>query len=699
MPPVSEVQRRAMWAAKEGRSTIGIPRSVGQEFIGDDKTPNGHAAGILFVAPDGEVLLLKRSGAETNYAGHWALPGGKGEAGETPDVTAHREAAEELGGHVGGTLGGGVSPMKIIDRRATPNGMAFHTYARPVSDKFAPRLNEEHSGYAWFGLDDLPPKVHPSVMATLQERIGVDAGMTPEDWSGLREGLVKWLGQEEDEEEHAEDCGGAYDRRPPWHKTGDVMRSGMAFDRGTVRRVDANGHLHVAITNISKAAINPYLGREIPDWEKLGLQPDRIYKLYRDPEELAKAAPTFNNLPLLSEHIPVTSEDHPHDVTIGSTGTDAVFHLPYLCNSLVVWTKGGIDAIESEAQKELSSAYRYRADMTPGTFEGEQYDGVMRDIVGNHVALVKEGRAGSDVVVGDSNQEIRMSAKPVILTRKAAMTLGALIGYAKPKIAADAKLNASTMATPLADLTAKNFKERKPAIATGFRAMMKPHLAKDASLDDVEKVLDMLEAHEPAERGTADAMETDPNTGLPIAPIDANDNDVPAFLKGKLSQDDFAAYEKMAGAKKPAQDAEETDEEKEARLKKEAAEKAANDDAPEKKPPGITKAAMDAAIKDAVDKATRDAATAATATREAEKKIRPYVGELAIAQDSAEGVFRTALTMLGVRGAKELPAAALEAVLEAQPLPGSTQKPRVALDGAMKEFKDHYPSASRIQVL
>ncbi|MCV5420626.1 DUF2213 domain-containing protein, partial [Escherichia coli] len=30
------------------------------------------------------------------------------------------------------------------------------------------------------------------------------------------------------------------------------------------------------------------------------------------------------------------------------------------------------------------------------------YDGVMRDIVGNHVALVTEGRAGSDVVVGDS---------------------------------------------------------------------------------------------------------------------------------------------------------------------------------------------------------------------------------------------------------------------------------------------------------
>lgn len=32
MPPVSERQRRAMYAAREGRSTLGIPRSVGREF-------------------------------------------------------------------------------------------------------------------------------------------------------------------------------------------------------------------------------------------------------------------------------------------------------------------------------------------------------------------------------------------------------------------------------------------------------------------------------------------------------------------------------------------------------------------------------------------------------------------------------------------------------------------------------------------
>lgn len=37
MPDVSEAQQRAMYAAKEGRSTLGIPQSVGADFIAADK--------------------------------------------------------------------------------------------------------------------------------------------------------------------------------------------------------------------------------------------------------------------------------------------------------------------------------------------------------------------------------------------------------------------------------------------------------------------------------------------------------------------------------------------------------------------------------------------------------------------------------------------------------------------------------------
>jgi len=165
---------------------------------------------------------------------------------------------------------------------------------------------------------------------------------------------------------------------------------------------DSDGRLHVKVSNISKANVCPYFGREIPRWRDLGLDPDRTYYLLRDPGELERAAPTFNNLPILSEHVPVSAESHRPDLVIGSSGTDSIFAEPYLSNSLVFWAGEYIDKIEQKEITQLSPGYRYRADMSPGVFKGLQYDGIMRDIVGNHICLVREGRTGSDVVVGDS---------------------------------------------------------------------------------------------------------------------------------------------------------------------------------------------------------------------------------------------------------------------------------------------------------
>lgn len=91
----------------------------------------------------------------------------------------------------------------------------------------------------------------------------------------------------------------------------------------------------------------------------------------------------------------------------------------YLKNSLSITDAEAIRAIEDGTAKEISCAYRFRPDFTAGEFEmpnGEKihYDFVMRDISGNHVALVAEGRAGHDVKVADSKPQIKTkrSEKP-----------------------------------------------------------------------------------------------------------------------------------------------------------------------------------------------------------------------------------------------------------------------------------------------
>lgn len=95
--------------------------------------------------------------------------------------------------------------------------------------------------------------------------------------------------------------------------------------------------------------------------------------------------------------------------------------------------------------------------MTPGTTPtGEVYDGIMRDIIGNHVALVETGRAGSDVLVADSlPPELKHMSK-----RKAAAIRATL----KPLLAADADLEAEVRKALLAlDEAEKEDKKEKPA--------------------------------------------------------------------------------------------------------------------------------------------------------------------------------------------------------------------------------------------
>lgn len=191
----------------------------------------------------------------------------------------------------------------------------------------------------------------------------------------------------------------------------------IAFDaRLSMRHIDDNGYLHVALTPISKACVNPYLGRELPGWEEEGLDPDRIYYGLRDPEELEKAAATFNGLPLLLDHHTISADNPQKDYTVGSTGTDAVFEAPYLKNSMSVTDAEAIAAIEDGTAREISCAYRFTPDFTAGEYDvgnGEKvhYDFIMREISGNHVALVAEGRAGADVAVADSMPHLNIKQR------------------------------------------------------------------------------------------------------------------------------------------------------------------------------------------------------------------------------------------------------------------------------------------------
>lgn len=179
----------------------------------------------------------------------------------------------------------------------------------------------------------------------------------------------------------------------------------IALDAQSKRTYDENGFLHVSISPLTRVQVAPYRGCEIPGWQELGLEPERVYRGYRPASELSKpeTIESVNGIPIQLAHHMDYADNPAKNTRVGSTGTDGAFHPPFLTNSLHIQDKSAIDRINDGSMRELSLAYRYKPVFQPGeTPDGEKYDFIMTDISANHLALVDEGRAGHEVLVYDS---------------------------------------------------------------------------------------------------------------------------------------------------------------------------------------------------------------------------------------------------------------------------------------------------------
>lgn len=346
-----------MEAAAHGHSTLGIPKSVGEEFVGKDNVGAPElAAGVIFIAPDGAVLLLCRSAQEANYGGHWALPGGKGEPGEMPWEIACREAEEEIGS---ANKHAWIGEPTIANEVATPTGMVFTTFVQPVRYRFVPEIDAEHCGYVWVTSDCFPSPIHPEVARVL--------------------GMLFPEGYDE-----------------------------MESDAMDERAIDTNGWPEIKNNPISKVGVFDYRGSQIPG----APDPNKMYRVLRPEDELnsPEAIDSFKLLPWIDNHVMLGEGVGlmPADKkgVQGVIGQDVHFQDGTLYGNLKVFSGALADLIEA-GKRELSCGYRCTYDWTPGVWNGQPYDAVQRNIRGNHLALVKNGRMGPDVAVLDHSDTDR----------------------------------------------------------------------------------------------------------------------------------------------------------------------------------------------------------------------------------------------------------------------------------------------------
>lgn len=404
------------------------------------------------------------------------------------------------------------------------------------------------------------------------------------------------------------------------------MHERMAVDCVSQRHKDENGFLHVAVTHISKEAVNDYYGREVPGWQALNLDPGRIYRGYRPGEELKKAAPSFDGLPLLKEHVPIDANDLSEAPRAGNLGTTASFDAPYLNNGLIIQDADSIEALNpkdgSRPKRQLSAAYRYDPVFTPGRFNGENYDFIMTNIRGNHVALVEEGRAGPDVVVADAQPQLQ---------RGKTMTLD-FIGEIKKLIGMAEAKGASPELGGEKQTRESMYEEQNKSTGDSDRAGLgKRALAVIGTLESGD-VADYLKSLVEERQGLA-AEDED----LPLKHEDA----LPEGEEGCAAGAEEKAAAAAAAAGEEGEDGEDGEEAKTAMdVKLSASRRNAK----------AALVAMDAAA--AVRKELRAVAAAA-------KKVEPLVGSDIdpFAFDSAAGVFAKAMELNGFSPKKYQPSA------------------------------------------
>jgi 8-oxo-dGTP pyrophosphatase MutT (NUDIX family) len=97
---------------------------------------NLRAAGVICRSPHGRILMVRRTDDGT-----WAFPGGGMKEGEDAAQCAWREFFEETGYRLGD------AGRPLMQR--VKDGVDFTTFVTDCEDEFVPKLNHEHSEWAW----------------------------------------------------------------------------------------------------------------------------------------------------------------------------------------------------------------------------------------------------------------------------------------------------------------------------------------------------------------------------------------------------------------------------------------------------------------------------------------------------------------------------------------------------------------------
>ena len=198
-----------------------------------------------------------------------------------------------------------------------------------------------------------------------------------------------------------------------------IQSDQIILDKNTARTRTPEGFLLVPGV-LARTGVQVYKGYQVPSANRPAM--DDV-KLYRPPDEVfhMDSLSSFAGVPVTLDHPAdgLVTADTWKAHSVGEVRSVSSRDGRFMEGIICIRDSKAIEAIDS-GKRELSNGYTYSLDMTPGVSpEGQAYDGIQRNIRGNHVAIVDAARCGSACRISDSQPstkgKIPMSLRNVVV--------------------------------------------------------------------------------------------------------------------------------------------------------------------------------------------------------------------------------------------------------------------------------------------
>lgn len=175
-----------------------------------------------------------------------------------------------------------------------------------------------------------------------------------------------------------------------------------SFELPTERTITPEGFLEAPAV-IARTGVQLYRASEL-GLDKHGIDGNRIIRLHRPVEELfnPQTIESFQNKPVINGTHKTVNAQNWKELSVGD------IHHPEPDDKVLKVRRLSIkdgDAIKdiNAGKKYLSIGYKFDVVLTPGvTAQGDSYDGVQRNIKGNHVLITDSPRGGPVCAIADS---------------------------------------------------------------------------------------------------------------------------------------------------------------------------------------------------------------------------------------------------------------------------------------------------------